>query len=453
MRYFLGEMGKAVSLVGASCIMNLIRRSKRFLSGTMSFVEVASSCSLVLFSFIFLLQGCSWFSVDKHIEGRAQELSRQLEKEPQWASLPRREISWSKAVDMMMKQNLDLKDGRQSLRQAEHSVTRVFTQMIPGVNLDWMLSKDISELTRVGSRDVEYNTNILFNLPSMTQVPFDYYAAKSSVYTAKKSYELKEREMISRLYRQVILYESSMRDYRNAMLDLSFDDDGTQRKRVIKEWEDKQRDISVEFSSLLGSVEAQWFVNPATMPRINWGAYKQASKKLDDLVVTMMAMELESSRLQVWNVKMQFFPSLDVNFYSPTLFTGSGGTYQGFFAGAGDMKVNMSLKEKLDTRLDVWFEYKTAQENYKMMQQRIRLRLLERRDKVAALMKSRQLFEEWRKAKMEEIAFMESRSPATGEEYLDRRKNLRKLYKEVESKTAENAEVEAALIMEYGWLK
>lgn len=140
---------------------------------------------------------------------------------------------------------------------------------------------------------------------------------------------------------------------------------------IQDDWEKRVSEISQGFAVLMGNMDAQWLVRPETMPRVDWRKYKSASRHLDLLVVTMVAMELEASRLQVLNAKMKFFPSVDINFYSPTLFSSTGGTYQGFFAGAGDMQVNMSLREELDTRLTSWFQYKTAKENHDLMQKRL----------------------------------------------------------------------------------
>lgn len=55
-----------------------------------------------------------------------------------------------------------------------------------------MLTKELSDLAKVTASDVEYNTNILFNMPSLTQIPFDYYSAKAAVYTAEKTLEMKK---------------------------------------------------------------------------------------------------------------------------------------------------------------------------------------------------------------------------------------------------------------------
>ena len=120
---------------------------------------------------------------------------------PDWRQLPRKEISWHQALAMMMERNIDIeKIGAVPQDDENVPFVNVFTQIIPGVNLDWMLTKELSDLAKVTASDVEYNTNILFNMPSLTQIPFDYYSAKAAVYTAEKTLEMKKRELVARLY-------------------------------------------------------------------------------------------------------------------------------------------------------------------------------------------------------------------------------------------------------------
>lgn len=387
------------------------------------------------------------------MERKTGELIKKMDTVPEWSQLPRQEISWNQAVALMMERNIDLKKSEQSLKTTKRAVVNVFTQIIPGVNLDWMLTKELSDLSKVTADDVEYNTNILFNMPSITQIPFDYYSAKAAVYTAEKTLEMKKRELISRLYQQTISYRNAQISYNNQLKSLPYDDDGVQRKKLDKEWKKSLDEISQGFATLLGSMEARWLIKPETMPRLDWEKYKAASKKLDLLVVTMAAMELEASRLQVLNARMNFFPSVDINFYSPSLFSSTGGTYGGFFAGAGDMQVNMSLREELDTRLTSWFQYKSAKESHDLMQRSVVMDLQKRRIKIATLLESRRRYELWRGVLLKEIAFKESRLSASGDEYLEQMKDIRKMYTDLDNEAAKNAEVEAALIMEYGWLK
>jgi len=127
----------------------------------------------------FLLSGC--FSIDAHLEKKSQELSKQLANEPMWESLPVREISWQSALNLMLSNNLSMKQAQLSLKQSERAVSALFMNFIPGINLDAILSKELSELSNIRTGDISYNANILFSSPSITQFPFDYYTAKASV--------------------------------------------------------------------------------------------------------------------------------------------------------------------------------------------------------------------------------------------------------------------------------
>ncbi len=398
----------------------------------------------------WMMSSCSM--VENHMKEKTAELYTKMDAMPHWDEAPERVISWDDAVKMMMGNNIDLKRTERAVRTAERAVADVFLQFIPGVNLDWMMTKELSEMSRINTGDLEYNTNILFSMPSITQIPFDYYSAKASVYSAQKTLEMKHRELISRLYRQVVSYRNAQINYRNQLKTLPFDADESRKLKLQEDYQNQVSRLSMEFASLLGNVNARWLVDPDSMPAIDWGKYKAASKNLDLLVVTMVAMELESSRLQVLDAKMNFFPSLQINFYSPTLFSSTGGTYGGFFAGAGDMQVNMSIKEKLDTRLTSWFQYQNAVESHKIVKKQVMMELQKRRVKVADLLKSRQEFENWRSFALKKLQFEENRVPVNADEYLEQHRQLEKLYSELDTQSSRNAEVEAALIMEYGWL-
>ncbi len=392
-------------------------------------------------------------TVEGHMKEKTAELLVKMQKVPHWDKLPQKTVTWDEAVKLMMAGNFDLKNSERALRTAERSVTDVFTKFIPGVNLDWLMTKELSELTNVGGDDLEYHTNILFSKPSLTQNPYDYNTAKASVYTAQKTLEMKKRELISRLYRQVMTYRNAKVNYANQLKTLPIDADESRKLKMAEEHRRTVDKISQEFAALFGNMHARWLVEPDSMPRLDWGKYKAASKNLDLLVVTMVAMELEASRLQVLDAKTKFFPSVEINFYSPSLFTSTGGTYGGFFAGAGDMKVNMSLTEELDTRLTSWFQYRNAKESHEIMKRQVIIELQQRRIKVAELMESRQEFEAWRKYALNKIKFEEERVPTNADEYLEQRRSLEKIYSELDAEGIKNTDVEAALIMEYGWLK
>ncbi len=391
-------------------------------------------------------------SIEKHMEKKTNELVKQMEALPQWETLPEEVVPWSTAVNMAMKQNIDLRRAQVAIEEAERSVRQIFLDMIPGVNLDAMITEDVKSFSGLSANNIEYHTNILFNFPSLTKVPVQYYTAKASVFKSKKSMDLKKREIISRLYKIAQEYELASRFYLFQKKNLVYGDDGRELKRIEEEWQLQSKKLSSELSIAIGNVDKRWVIDARTLPVLHWEQYRKASGQLDFLVLTMMAMEIESSRLNMLGIRMRYYPELDVNFYSPSLFTSTGGTQSGVYADSGDMRLNMNLSWKLDTQLRTWSQLKSAKASHQFLVEEIRMRMIDRREKIKQLLKSREDFEDWHRIRNSRVDFMMSRTPLSVEDYKKTIEEMNDLTKEMFNQATRNAEVEAALIIEYGLL-
>lgn len=405
----------------------------------------------------FLLPVCcllalSSCSIEKHIARKTEEMAKQLSSEPLWEQLAEERITWDKAVEMAMKNNLQIKQGELAIVNAEYRVQEVFTNFIPGVNLDSLLTKDISSLGTLSGSDVEYRANILFNIPSLTQIPYTYYSAKASLFQAKQAMIMKRREVLSQLFKASREYMLAEESYKMELQSVAFDDDGKQRQKIEEDWAQKSKGLSSSVAALVGNIDKRWVIREDTVPRIDWTKYKKASQRLDNAVLGMMAMELEAARLNIIGIKMRYFPELNINFYSPSLFSSSGGTYGGFFSGSGDTMVNMSLSMRLDTRLTVWHQLKSAKASYELLTKEIRIRMIERREKVKSLIASREEFESWGSFIRKKSAFLSSLTPQDSEEYKKNSEEASNMLKEVVRQEMRNTDTEAALILEYGLL-
>lgn len=405
--------------------------------------------SIILLLFVVALCSCS---IEKHMDRKTNELVKELEATPQWESLSEEVIPWDTAVHMALTQNTDILKGQLSIDDAERSVQRIFLDMIPGVNLDAMITEDINNLSGISANDVSYHANIVFNFPSLTQVPIQYYTAQASVYRAKRAMDLKKREIISKLYKcskeHIIAYDQ----YKLNLTSISHNDNGTEKRKIEEEWEQTRKKISSELSIAMGNIQKPWIVDPNTLPKINWSKYKTSSKKLDKLILTMMAMELEASRLNLLGIKMQYFPELNINFYSPSLFASTAGTQGGVYADSSDMKINVNLSWRLDTQLRVWHQLKAGKEYHNLLVKEIHMRMVDRREQVKMLIKSRADFEEWERFIQKKADFLASKTPVNADDYKRNRKDMQDTIRELLSQRQKNVEVEASLIIEYGLL-
>ncbi len=399
---------------------------------------------------VLVLASCS---IEKRVQERVEQISAAVEKQPDVEQLPTRTMSWNAAVAFAMENNLDIRRAKLAIEDSERRVRRVYMDMIPGVNLDALLTKDVGKLGSVTGDDIGYHTNILFNVPSLTQIPITYYSAKASLFRANKALEMKKREIVSKIYKNVRSTEIGLMQYQFSKQEAQVKEktDGTV-SNVDLEWKEKSRTLSMELLSLMGDTSCRWKVDPQTVPALSWDRYKVASQKLDNLVLAMMAMEIEASRLNLLGIKMQYFPSLNVNFYSPSLFTSTGGTYGGVFADSGDMFVNMSLSWQVDTKLSIWDSLQSAKASHALLEKEVHLRAMDRKDKVKKLMESREKFEAWASYMTKRAAFLDSTPPLSLEEYQSNQQEVSKMYQELYSNRDKNFQTEAALIMEYGLL-
>lgn len=400
---------------------------------------------------VLLLSGCS---MEKMVQERVDQMAADLAQQPELHELPKKVVSWDEAVEYALEHNLDLQRARLSVKDAEKQVSRIFKDMIPSVNLDALLTQDISNLTSVTGDDIGFHTNILFNLPSLTRIPITYYTAKATVFRAKKTLEMKEREIVSRLYKNVWMMKLGRLQYGIAKQEAEIKErnDGTV-STADKDWEAKKEGITTELIALMGNPDVYWIIDEKTIPTLSWKRYQEASRQLDNLVLTMMAMEVEASRLNIWGIRAQYFPEFNVNFYSPSLFTSTGGTYGGFFADSGDMYVNMSLSWKLDTTMSIYDRLVSAKDSHKILEKEVRVQALDRRDKVSKLMKSMNDFSNWVSYIKKRANYVNSILPLSTDEYRSNQQEVRQMYKELYSNQEKNLETEAALIMEYGLLQ
>ena len=77
---------------------------------------------------------------------------------------------------------------------------------------------------------------------------------------------------------------------------------------IQDDWEKRVSEISQGFAVLMGNMDAQWLVRPETMPRVDWRKYKSASRHLDLLVVTMVAMGIGSFQVAGFKCQDEVFP-------------------------------------------------------------------------------------------------------------------------------------------------
>ena len=391
-----------------------------------------------------LLSSCS---VEQRINDARQDILEQYNGITDWEALPRRVISWQQALAMIDK-NLEMRKADKAIADAQLDCDKVYRDFIPMVNLGYYFYAAILKSESSYTPENRFNLNIVYGLPSLTRLPVDRYTRSLALFKAEKDRELKRRELVAQLWqlhheadivqcKQVA--EEAGTDYRHADLQLK------QRERAIARREHDQK-----LCKLLNNYDARWQILPESIPAVSWKTFRNRAQLPDELTQTMLALKLETARLQKLGVGMRYLPQVSINFYSPSLFTSSGGTTDGFFSGRHDVRMNLNLYLQLDTRMNVWSDWAKAKTNYELAEQEITDALREYGSKMQLILESWEAYDEWLTSTREYIRFRKAQGACNPDDMKALYEEGLSLEREMLEQKLKNLERECALIQEYG---
>ena len=391
---------------------------------------------------LLTLQSCS-------LQERIDTLTGNLEKDfadiPSWEALPERVISWNQAVAMIKRNNIDYLNTQSNISKAERGELSVYTDLIPGLSYYNVFSKSLGDLTNeINSSDLSHNINVTFYLPTLTQVPYRVYASKATTFAAIKALEGKERELISKLYVQQRVQNLNSRkkalqsqkpETRAAALTDT-------RKEEAAEW--------MDLAKLLGDYSARWRILPASVPKFKWQTYRPLTEKLDQLIVCKIAMELEQARMSQYSIALTYLPTINLNLYSPSLFSSTGGTYSGTFLDTDDTTLNMNVHYSLDTDLRTWNSYQDSKTTYELRKREASARLIDLKQKLHLLRSSMDDYYTWRSFMHKRMDHLRTSTATNAAEFLENAQTLQSMQEELLNQESAVIESEAALILQYG---
>lgn len=393
---------------------------------------------------LLLLPSCS---LQERLDKVSSNISEQYADTSTWDLLPTKTISWNQALVMMKRNNVDYLSTQKAIERAERSELSVYTDLIPGLSYYSYFTKSIGDLTSgVNNDELNQNLNVTFYLPSLTQVPYRVYASKAATYAAIKALEGKERELISKLYEQQRKQEIN-----------------TRKKALEQQKEQPESDFALkadqndtsewmELCTLLGDHSARWRILPSSVPKFKWDRYSNRTGKLDELIVCKLALELEQARMEQYGVALTYLPTINMNLYSPSLFSSTGGTYSGTFLDTDDTKLNVSFNYSLDTKLQTWNRYCDSKETYELRRRETTAKIVELKHKLKALHKSMEEYYAWRSYMTKQIEHLDSAPAANAAEFLENKNQIYSMKAELINQELSAVESEAALILQYGLL-
>ena len=108
-------------------------------------------------------------------------------------------INWSQARAMMLENNLELHRAKDALERAKESKRQIYWDLVPSLRFSTALSKSLTDLGTVDSKDLRFSVFSTINLPGIVSLYSRRYGAILAELRAQGELRLKRRELIIRL--------------------------------------------------------------------------------------------------------------------------------------------------------------------------------------------------------------------------------------------------------------
>ena len=286
-----------------------------------------------------------------------------------------KELGWVEAKKIMMENNLELQQARDSLERAKESRAQIYWDLVPTLRLSASLSKALSEVGSVDSEDIRFNVFSTINFPGLINLYSRKYTALLSEIKAGWDLKLKKRQLIIRL-RELFLeysdFETRKENVEKTQLWSASENKkpaellaSTPEEILIEQQAFNLRisenQLSQTISKILGNFEYDWKLLVDGIPELSYVENPLDLNRTDRLGVLLrqkQSADLEALRLTEFSTKLRYFPDLNLGVSSPPLYRVGNGVETGF--SADDLVFQASSGFSIDTSLRVTRQLKNV---------------------------------------------------------------------------------------------
>ena len=286
-----------------------------------------------------------------------------------------KELGWAEAKEIMMKNNLELQQAKDSLERAKESRAQIYWDLVPTLRLSASLSKALSEVGSVDSEDIRFNVFSTINFPGLINLYSRKYTALLTEIKAGWDLKLKKRQLIIRL-RELFLeysdFETRKENVEKTQLWSASENKkpaellaSTPEEILIEQQAFNLRisenQLSQTISKILGNFEYDWKLLADGIPELTYVDNPLDLNRTDKLGVLLrqkQAADLEALRLTEFSTKLRYFPDLNLGVSSPPLYRVGNGVETGF--SADDLVFQASSGFSIDTSLRVTRQLKNV---------------------------------------------------------------------------------------------
>jgi hypothetical protein len=300
-------------------------------------------------------------------------------------TLETRTLVWAEARELLLKNNLDLRQSRDDITRAREDRQRVFLDLLPIVSLSGGLSRALTDLGHVEADDLRFSVFSFVSVPGLVNLRTRHYTAALGQLRADWALALKERELTAELYRTFVRFQGLKQRQQNlartqlwAIADprrpLDADPEVIERETQLFSIHQDLDAVQAHLAELLGSYDYRWDLDPAGLPPLDYLHNPLDLADLDHTGVLfrqLQAAELEAARLRELGVKLQYWPDLGFSLSSPPLYERSGGTTRDW--DINQVNLNASASLQLDTQWRTAFQLRDTRRQLKLMRAQLAL--------------------------------------------------------------------------------
>lgn len=285
-----------------------------------------------------LLGACTATRMERNLEANVAEQKREFQDIlGTFKSGRSRPISWNSAYKRMMRDNLSLKQSRLQVEESKKQRKRQWLSLVPRVTSYVNIGANLSELSDLGSDDLNASLLASFDIPNPFEFYAGLYAASLQEQNAIWSHELDERRAYSQLYSAFVEGEAiaeadeAYKSRMNSLLGNSSGDLDNVLKSVTSEMEGlKRRRLyqRLNLNQLLNTPGSNW-ESTGPLPKISYeNRYRRlvTGEGFGKLALNLQAIQIEGAILRVQQVKFQQWPSINFGLSTPPIYSSSGTT-------------------------------------------------------------------------------------------------------------------------------
>lgn len=289
----------------------------------------------VLGLLVFFASGCVAKKLEQRIKAASKEVFRDQIAYSENAEAAAVSISWDSAVQIMKERNTQLNRAKVALQDLEQERNQfALRQLSPRLSAVANLTTALANVAAVDSDSVGLQLLGTIQIPD----PFTTYAQRYSLelqyYITTLNYEQLVRQSHASLYETFLTQAEIDRENRETLKKLPTAGSQAATREIARQLnqEDERRKLEIQrrkrtlqrrINFLLNSPKQRFYLKYDTLPELH---YKERYQKLSFrdgfgmLALKQTAGEIESARADLWRVKANRFPPLNVNVSLPSIF-------------------------------------------------------------------------------------------------------------------------------------